>query len=60
MADEPVLDTNDQALMGQFLRAMFRFEKFVRAQGTQSVIERIGMAYAKALVQFAERLQGGK
>ena len=55
MADEPVLDTNDQALIAHFLRGMVRFEKFVRAQGTENVIERIETAYCQALTKFAER-----
>jgi hypothetical protein len=55
MTDEPVLDTNDEALIGYFLRGMFRFEKFVRAQGTQNVVERVHTAYTHALAQFKER-----
>jgi hypothetical protein len=59
MPDEPVLDTNDEALIGYFLRGIFRFEKFVRAQGTENVVERIEKAYGEALIIFKER-QGGK
>ena len=55
MADEPVLDTNDQALIAHFLRGMVRFEKFVRAQGTENVIGRIETAYREALTKFSER-----
>ena len=58
MTDEPILDTNDQALVAHFLRGMTRFEKFVRAQGTTDVTERIEWAYSEALVKFVER-QGG-
>jgi hypothetical protein len=60
MTDEPILDHNDQALIGLFLREMLRFEKFVRAQGTENVIERIGAAYNQALIKFEERQVGGK
>jgi len=55
MTDEPILDTNDQALVAHFLRGMMRFEKFVRAQGTENIVERIEMAYCQALTKFAER-----
>jgi len=60
MTDEPILDHNDQALIGLFLREMLRFEKFVRAQGTEHVIARIGSAYSQALIKFAERQVGAK
>ena len=60
MVDEPILDTNDQALVAHFLRGMIRFEKFVRAQGTENVLARIGLAYNQAIINFAERLEGGK
>ena len=60
MTDEPILDYNDQALIGLFLREMLRFEKFVRAQGTENVVERIGLAYSQALLKFAERQVGAK
>jgi hypothetical protein len=56
MVDEPILDTNDQALVGYFLRGMRRFEKFVRAQdifGTEDIVERIERAYCEALVKFS-------
>ena len=55
MTDEPILDYNDQALIGLFLRGMVRFEKFVRAQGTENVIGRIETAYCQALTKFTER-----
>ena len=57
MTDEPILDTNDQALVAHFLRGMMRFEKFVRAQGTENIVERIETAYCQALTKFAERRQ---
>jgi hypothetical protein len=60
MPDEPILDHNDQALIGLFLREMLRFEKFVRAQGMENVIARIGSAYNQALIKFAERQVGAK
>jgi len=60
MTDEPVLDANDQALIAHCLRGMVRFEKFVRAQGTENVLARIGLAYNQALIQFAQRQEGGK
>jgi hypothetical protein len=60
MPDEPILDHNDQALIGLFLREMLRFEKFVRAQGMENVVERIGSAYSQALLKFAERQVGAK
>ena len=61
MADEPILDTNDQALLAHFLRGMVRFEKFVRAQGKTDVTDRIEWAYSEALMKFVERQrQGGK
>ena len=60
MTDEPILDLNDQALIGLFLREMLRFEKFVRAQGTENVVERIETAYCQALIKFAERQVGAK
>ena len=60
MADEPILDTNDQALLAHFLRGMVRFEKFVRAQGKTDVTERIEWAYCEALVKFVERQGGNK
>jgi hypothetical protein len=60
VTDEPILDYNDQALIGMFLREMLRFEKFVRAQGTEHVIARIGAAYNQALIKFAQRQQGSK
>jgi hypothetical protein len=43
-----------------FLREMLRFEKFVRAQGTEHVIARIGAAYNQALIKFAQRQEEGK
>lgn len=58
---DPVLDCNDQALTGLFLHEMFRFQKFVRAQGQatdEHVIERIDAAYNRAREKFAERQQG--
>ena len=58
MTDNLVLDTNDQALIGHFLRGMVRFEKFVRAQGTENVLARIGLAYNRALIEFAQRQEG--
>ena len=57
MPDEPILDYNDQYLTGLFLREMIRFEKFVRAQGTGSVLARIGLAYNQAIINFGERLE---
>ena len=57
MPDEPILDLNDQALIAHFLRGMIRFEKFVRAQGTGSVLARIGLAYNQAIINFGERLE---
>ena len=55
MVDEPILDYNDVALTGLFLREMTRFEKFVRAQGRTDVTERIEWAYSEALAKFVER-----
>jgi hypothetical protein len=62
MTDDPVLDTNDQALIGYFVRGMVRFQKFARAQGAidEKVRERIGVAYAQALTRFTERQKGEK
>ena len=60
MVDEPILDLNDQALIGLFLREMIRFEKFVRAQGRTDVTERIEWAYSEALVKFVERQRQGE
>ena len=60
MTDEPILELNDQALIAHFLHSMIRFEKFVRAQGTENVLARIGLAYNQAIINFAERLEGGK
>ena len=60
MTDEPILDTNDQALIAHFLRGMVRFEKFVRAQGTADVVGRIETAYCQALTKFAQQQEGCK
>jgi hypothetical protein len=59
MADEPILDANDQALIGHFLRGMSRFEKFVRAQGRTDAVERIEWAYSEALVKFVDQQRKG-
>jgi hypothetical protein len=60
------MDQNDQALIGHFLRSMFRFQKFVRAQDIfctatdEHVAQRIDAAYVQAREQFVTRQRGSK